>query len=113
MAQIIQYIDTPLVAGEEYQLTFNTDITEGILVVKQGSTIIYQSDHVSFGGVGSVYETVHVTDYVYMNRVTRSEDYDSITVSEDVQFEIVSYIDVYSESTSTESFEGAVINYVG
>jgi hypothetical protein len=114
MAQNIQYIDTPLVAGEEYQLTFNADVTSGVLVVKQGTTIIYQSDHLFFGGVGVTFDNINIIDYVYMCRVTNTVQYENINISENVQLEITSYLSVQDSVTmGADSFSASIVTTLG
>ena len=104
MSQIIQNLNAPLVPGEEYQLTFNADITSGILIVKQGTTIIYQSDHLFLGEVGTFSDTVNIIDYVYLDRSSRVFIEENLSINENIKMETVCNINIYDSVNTSESF---------
>jgi hypothetical protein len=81
--------------------------------VKQGSTILYQSDHLSFGSVGAISDSIHTIDYVYMCKVNNTEISDNVNISESVSLEIVSYYEITESITLTENFTFTIQTVIG
>lgn len=72
-----------IITGRTYRLTFNSDISVGVLKVYQGNQLIFET-----GGMYSS-ETITVSEIIYMNVYYPISLNDSITVSENISKTIV------------------------
>lgn len=92
-----------VVSGSSYRLMFDTTITSGILEVYQGTQLIYSSSIVFVGAANFLYDIVHVTEKVILDKRTSFTLNNSISVLENISLSL-SYLVSKSESiTITEN----------
>jgi hypothetical protein len=87
MANLSQVIG--LINGETYKITFDADITSGVLQVYQGTQEIFSTEVVS---IKSVKDVIHISEDVIITRVGPTvrliSSIDSATCTEDVTLTI-------------------------
>ncbi len=109
MSQLLQYLDEPLVPGQPYQLSFNTDITSGVLIVKQGTQVLYTSEMLTFGAIGNVNEMVRVSERIYLDRASRVFLFESTSIVDIISLDLICSPGVNEDITVTESFSASII----
>jgi len=98
-----------IVSGNTYRLSFDADLTSGDLTVYQGSQLIYSSAIVFLGVANTLFETIHVTERVTIDKRTRIDLFDAVTVSESVTMTGTKYISVSDTATISENFAKSIV----
>lgn len=86
--------------GNTYQLTFNADISVGILKVYQGTQLIFDTTVLPIGQKNDI---IYVTERVLLYRINHLVVFSSVTLSENMSFDIYYPINKYESVTISES----------
>ena len=99
-------VDLDIVSGTTYRLTFDSDITIGVIKVYQGTQLIYDT---SFLPIGIVNDTIYTTEYIALDKRTSFSTNDSVTVSENIALSIFYPGDVFESVTVSESITITIV----
>jgi hypothetical protein len=93
-----------IISGNTYRLSFDTEITSGVLNIFQGSQLIYSSVIVFLGVANTLFETIQVRERVTIDKRTRIDLFDTISLSESITMTGTKYISVSDTATVSENF---------